>query len=537
MLSPESVEIILNWADCTVPQIIYGKVGFVATCADTLSVMIEENYPSELSVVMFGAPQKNVLFEKLCEAAAKYERHVHYEDVYYLTVNCKDKQEVIEFTDPGLDRTGGREMAIKRADLAILFYSALSLHSLHQLQTLNDDLKMKSNIPLRLICDSDECKDEEDGESTGIASVSEGYNSDAEGEGRIQRRNSMEKIRKASEDVEVAVEQGQQWASNIGPNCEFILLSSSKFNEARAFLEDIIRAIKRSHSPRGLSFIKRLRFHDKSSSGSCDKSSPQKSEQSDGSDASHDRKKTRSFSLSDPNSSKQVPESKLMDYVDAMDKHQKRSLLNLIREGVLTDECFININDTSIPERVQVPIPRVVEAMKKIESNALIMHREKPLSLRIFYAKHYSSASFQSQHRADLDVRSLSTGRFTMPVWYSVLFQIMTLGTFASHIWSQITNYADLQESLSLTVPTIILVVSSELNQIEKRIYATKAIQFILLWYTMILAIYANLYELNIYPALATVLTNGFGLMLFARIAEFFRRCRRTRNGTAIAAR
>ncbi|EPB78894.1 hypothetical protein ANCCEY_01957 [Ancylostoma ceylanicum] len=72
---------------------------------------------------------------------------------------------------------------------------------------------------------------------------------------------------------------------------------------------------------------------------------------------------------------------------------------------------------------------------------------------------------------------------------------------------------------------------------IEKRIYATKAIQFILLWYTMILSIYANLYELNIYPALATVLTNGFGLMLFARIAEFFRRCRRTRSGTAIAAR
>ncbi|KHJ83394.1 hypothetical protein OESDEN_16909 [Oesophagostomum dentatum] len=202
------------------------------------------------------------------------------------------------------------------------------------------------------------------------------------------------------------------------------------------------------------------------------------------------------------------------------------------------------------------------------------MHSEKPISLRIFYAKHYSSASFRNQHKADLDVRSLSSGRFTMPIWYTVMFLVMTLGTFASHIWSQVTNYTDMQESLSLTIPTIILVISRfflkcsgnfvisslliglllyltiymvgfllccennftnkglltvdldysaiyvhfcELNHIEKRIYATKAIQFVLLWYTMILSIYANIYELNIYPALGTVLTNGFGLMLFAR--------------------
>lgn len=281
------------------------------------------------------------------------------------------------------------------------------------------------------------------------------------------------------------------------------------------------------------------------------------------------------------NHDEHVPESKLLEYEHKMDKHQKRSLLNLIREGILTDECFINITDVSTPERVQVPIPRIVEAMKTAERKLLSMHRNKPLTLRIFYAKHYSSATFENQHYADIDVRSLSTGRFTMPVWYSVMFLIMTLGTFGSDIWSQITNYTDMQESLSLTLPTIILVMSSlmiglllyltiymvgflcccennfthkglvtadldysaiyihfcELNHIDKRIYATKAIQFILLWYTMILSIYANLYELNIYPALATVLTNGFGLMLFARIAEFFRRCRRTRNGTAIAAR
>ncbi|PIO65460.1 hypothetical protein TELCIR_12871 [Teladorsagia circumcincta] len=48
-----------------------------------------------------------------------------------------------------------------------------------------------------------------------------------------------------------------------------------------------------------------------------------------------------------------VPENKLLDYEHKMDKHQKRSLLNLIREGILTDESFINITDASTPERVQ----------------------------------------------------------------------------------------------------------------------------------------------------------------------------------------
>ncbi|KAE9416219.1 hypothetical protein Angca_000564, partial [Angiostrongylus cantonensis] len=85
-------------------------------------------------------------FEKMCQAAIKYERHVHYQDVYYLTIDYNGKEELLEFVDPGLARTGGREMAIKRADLALLFYSALSLSSLHNLQTLKDDLIMKGNV-------------------------------------------------------------------------------------------------------------------------------------------------------------------------------------------------------------------------------------------------------------------------------------------------------------------------------------------------------------------------------------------------------
>ncbi|KAJ1373051.1 hypothetical protein KIN20_035379 [Parelaphostrongylus tenuis] len=53
---------------------------------------------------------------------------------------------------------------LREADLALLFYSALSLPSLHNLQTLNEDLIMKRNMPLRLVCDSDEVVDCEEDE-------------------------------------------------------------------------------------------------------------------------------------------------------------------------------------------------------------------------------------------------------------------------------------------------------------------------------------------------------------------------------------
>ena len=44
----------------------------------------------------------------------------------------------------------------------------------------------------------------------------------------------------------------------------------------------------------------------------------------------------------------------ILEYIAGMDKHQKRSLLNLVREGILTDECFIQVSTDSGPERVQV---------------------------------------------------------------------------------------------------------------------------------------------------------------------------------------
>ncbi|KJH41600.1 hypothetical protein DICVIV_12425 [Dictyocaulus viviparus] len=179
---------------------------------------------------------------------------------------------MLEFTDPGLSRTGGREMAIKRADLALLFYSALSLSSLHHLQTLKEDLEMKIHMPLRLVCDIDEViEDEEDGGSTGISSVSEGYESDTDRDSRIRRHNSMEKFRKTNEEGGIAIEQGQKWANELGSECEFIVLSSSQFTDANTFLENIINSIHKYRKRNMRTFLKHLKSRSKSSTQKLDK--------------------------------------------------------------------------------------------------------------------------------------------------------------------------------------------------------------------------------------------------------------------------
>lgn len=48
----------------------------------------------------------------------------------------------------------------------------------------------------------------------------------------------------------------------------------------------------------------------------------------------------------------------ILEYIAAMDKHQKRSMLNLVREGILTDECFLQFSTDSGPERVQVRLKK-----------------------------------------------------------------------------------------------------------------------------------------------------------------------------------
>jgi hypothetical protein len=69
-----------------------------------------------------------------------------------------------------------------------------------------------------------------------------------------------------------------------------------------------------------------------------------------------------------------------------------------------------------------------------------------------------SSANFDYAKKADLDVRQLYCGRQKMPIYFTILFALMTLFTFFSHIWSNITNYADIEDqslALSISIVTI----------------------------------------------------------------------------------
>ncbi|KAK0397155.1 hypothetical protein QR680_002009 [Steinernema hermaphroditum] len=209
------------------------------------------------------------------------------------------------------------------------------------------------------------------------------------------------------------------------------------------------------------------------------------------------------------------------EFINDLTKTQKRAVLACAKDGLLTDESFINVSHFSGPDRMQVGVNE--------------------------------EGNFEAAQRADLKVRTLRTGRQSMSVWYTVLFAFMTLGTFASHVWSNITNFKNMQAQLKVT--GLILAVSSaaiailmylvfymvgflfccenslsrrglkndddpgcrnlvyrhfsELNYFKYRIYATKGLQFVLLWYTMLLSVYAHENRLNIYPALSCVLTNG----------------------------
>ncbi|KAJ1373050.1 hypothetical protein KIN20_035378 [Parelaphostrongylus tenuis] len=48
---------------------------------------------------------------------------------------------------------------------------------------------------------------------------------------------------KTQDESAFAIEQGQKWANELGPDCEFIILSSSQFADAKTFLETIVSTI------------------------------------------------------------------------------------------------------------------------------------------------------------------------------------------------------------------------------------------------------------------------------------------------------
>ncbi|KAF1748634.1 hypothetical protein GCK72_025101 [Caenorhabditis remanei] len=204
----------------------------------------KEESKNERKAVILGTGHKALFFKQLCDAATKYERHVHYPDVHYLTVDHMGAEQVVEITDPGLARTGNREMALTDADYAILYYSSVNIDSLQALHPLIQPLQNRKNLPILLVCDSDEVILEETA-SQHTNSTSEGYESD-DRDG-MKRHYSMEQIRKSLDDnVTSVLDQGEKLAQDLGTRCSFLKISSSNSSDAKKVLTQMVISLHKS---------------------------------------------------------------------------------------------------------------------------------------------------------------------------------------------------------------------------------------------------------------------------------------------------
>jgi hypothetical protein len=101
---------------------------------------------------------------------------------------------------------------------------------------------------------------------------------------------------------------------------------------------------------------------------------------------------------------------------------------------------------------------KVVDVIGEFEDRKQTEFFQKSIFIRILKCCHLSSANFDYTKKADLDVRPLYSGRQKMPIYFTILFALMTFLTFASHLWSNITNYTDIQDhSLYLSIAIVII--------------------------------------------------------------------------------
>uniref|UniRef100_A0A915EPI2 Uncharacterized protein n=1 Tax=Ditylenchus dipsaci TaxID=166011 RepID=A0A915EPI2_9BILA len=128
-------------------------------------------------------------FEKLLSASDKFERHIQYQDTFYLYVNIQGEPALLSSMTP-----------------------ALSIQVPEKWLSIAEDFKSRKNgsPPVLLICNEDEYieDDEEDTTNATHSSTSEGYESSEEHEHSLpspthqkQRRRSMDKIRKSHEEI------------------------------------------------------------------------------------------------------------------------------------------------------------------------------------------------------------------------------------------------------------------------------------------------------------------------------------------------
>lgn len=98
---------------------------------------------------------------------------------------------------------------------------------------------------------------------------------------------------------------------------------------------------------------------------------------------------------------------------------------------------------------------KVVDTMKLWELNKQVEYDQSPVVIKYLTLCHVSSSCFDRSKKSDLDIRILQSGRNKLPVAFTVIYFLMTLTTFGSHIWSNIVNYEDMHNmamGLSLTI-------------------------------------------------------------------------------------
>ncbi|KAI1708697.1 hypothetical protein DdX_11776 [Ditylenchus destructor] len=226
-----------------------------------------ETPPPEYPVLIIGTPHKQPLFEKLLASAEKFERHIQYQDTFYLNYTVDGQPAVVVLNDPGTQHTGAREMAIRKADAVILCYAAYNAASFHQISDLVNDFKSRKNgqyPPVLLLCNED-CileeagrdKEQDNGDKMArTPSTSEGYESSDEMTEREKnvkesaiRRISMEEMRNNQEEcVPITYEQGETMAQLFGPDCRFLSISFQEYSESRQLVEGLIQRIRTNKS-------------------------------------------------------------------------------------------------------------------------------------------------------------------------------------------------------------------------------------------------------------------------------------------------
>ncbi|KAH7722644.1 Protein F46C3.2 [Aphelenchoides avenae] len=142
-------------------------------------------------------------------------------------------------------------------------------------------------------------------------------------------------------------------------------------------------------------------------------------------------------------------------FIDELSKRQKRAIVLCAKDGLLTDEAFLNVSTYLGPDRIQVSMKKVVEVLSEQERRILSKEYDRNFCMRLWHLSHYSSANFDQTKKSDLDVRHLRCGRQKLSFWYTVLFALMTLCTFLSHVWSNIVNFEEMNKMLSATVAIV----------------------------------------------------------------------------------